>query len=99
MAEAPVMDAGEKLRDHRPLQSPKDYRAGDRMMNDAGPGEAMSAPAERPQSPPPEPSTPAAEPGAAPSAADSDTSVPAPKLVTEKPANPKRGWWQRLIDS
>jgi ribonuclease E len=99
MAEAPVMDAGERLHDHRPLQSPQDHRAGDRMMNDAARGEAMSAPAERPQSPPPEPSTPAAEPSAAPAAADSGTTAPAPKLVTEKPANPKRGWWQRLIDS
>jgi ribonuclease E len=67
------------------------------MMNDARRGEAMSPPAERPPSP--EPSTPAAEPGPAPSAADAATIVPAPKLVTEKPANPKRGWWQRLIDS
>jgi ribonuclease E len=25
--------------------------------------------------------------------------IPEPKLITEKPANPKRGWWQRLIDS
>ncbi len=24
--------------------------------------------------------------------------VPEPKLITEKPANPKRGWWQRLIE-
>jgi ribonuclease E len=27
------------------------------------------------------------------------STIPEPKLVTEKPANPKRGWWQRLIDS
>jgi ribonuclease E len=97
MAEAPVMEAGDRLRDHRPLQSPQDHGAGDHMMNDARRGEAMSPPAERPPSP--EPSTPAAEPGPAPSAADAATIVPAPKLVTEKPANPKRGWWQRLIDS
>ncbi len=34
-------------------------------------------------------------------AAPPKSSSPAPdaKLVTEKPANPKRGWWQRLIDS
>jgi ribonuclease E len=24
--------------------------------------------------------------------------LPEPKLVTEKPANPKRGWWQRLLE-
>jgi hypothetical protein len=69
------------------------------MMNDAGRREAVSPPAERPQSPTSEPSTPAAEPGKAPAGAGSGTTVPAPKLVTEKPANPKRGWWQRLIDS
>jgi hypothetical protein len=23
--------------------------------------------------------------------------VPEPKVVSEKPSNPKRGWWQRLI--
>jgi ribonuclease E len=99
MAEAPVMDAGETLRDHRPLHSAPEHRAADHMMNDAGRREAVSPPAERPQSPTSEPSTPAAEPGKAPAGAGSGTTVPAPKLVTEKPANPKRGWWQRLIDS
>ncbi|HEX3499011.1 MAG TPA: Rne/Rng family ribonuclease [Stellaceae bacterium] len=32
-------------------------------------------------------------------AAKTGSTIPEPKLVTEKPANPKRGWWQRLIDS
>lgn len=27
----------------------------------------------------------------------SGSPVPEPKLITEKPANPKRGWWQRLL--
>jgi ribonuclease E len=31
--------------------------------------------------------------------AKTGSTIPEPKLVTEKPANPKRGWWQRLIDS
>jgi ribonuclease E len=98
MAEAPVIDAGETLPDHRPLQSPQDHKAADHMMDDPGRVEAPSPPAERPQPPTPEPSPPgAAEAGTAP--ADAGTTVPEPKLVTEKPANPKRGWWQRLIDS
>jgi ribonuclease E len=32
-------------------------------------------------------------------AATTASTVPDAKIVTEKPANPKRGWWQRLIDS
>jgi ribonuclease E len=99
MAEAPVMDAGETLRDHRPLHSPPEHGAADHMMNDAGRHETVSPRAEPPQSPMPEPSAPVGEPDKAPADAGSGTTVPEPKLVTEKPANPKRGWWQRLIDS
>jgi len=35
----------------------------------------------------------------APAPAQNGAAIPEAKLVTEKPANPKRGWWQRLIDS
>jgi len=32
----------------------------------------------------------------APSGANGPT-LPEPTLITEKPSNPKRGWWQRLL--
>jgi ribonuclease E len=60
------------------------------------------------QPPPPpatsEPERPRQEPAMAETAESAPartggSTIPEPKLVTEKPANPKRGWWQRLIDS
>jgi len=96
MAEAPVMDAGETLRGHHPPQAP---RVEHRILNDAEERDAMPPLAERSQAPMREPSAPTVEPATPPAAADPTPAVPAPKIVTEKPANPKRGWWQRLIDS
>jgi ribonuclease E len=77
-AEAPVMDAGERLpSDHQqvPVMSEPQDPAQSQEHADAVVPSEESAPAK------------------------AASVIPEPKLVTEKPANPKRGWWQRLIDS
>jgi len=78
-AEAPVMDAGEAMRESAPPPFP------------------AASESTRPQDAPPH-DTARAEESAEPAATTAST-IPDAKIVTEKPANPKRGWWQRLIDS
>jgi ribonuclease E len=78
-AEAPVMDAGEAMRDSAPPPFP------------------AASESARPRDAPPH-DTARAEESAEPAATTAST-IPDAKIVTEKPANPKRGWWQRLTDS
>jgi hypothetical protein len=86
-AEAPVMDAGEML--HRDERSP---------VPPPSPVSAITE-AERPPESPKEAPAHAIAESQESEAAKTGATIPEPKLVTEKPANPKRGWWQRLIDS
>ena len=56
-------------------------------------------PSEQPEAPPPR--APEAEPASEPEAAFGLAGEAAQVVqeVTEKPENPRRGWWQRLIQS
>ena len=71
------------------------------MVGESVQAEATVAAPPEPISAPPEPrKAPAAERGeAAPAEPKGDggaVNVPPPVTVTERPANPKRGWWHRL---
>ncbi|MGE5271950.1 MAG: Rne/Rng family ribonuclease, partial [Thiohalocapsa sp.] len=84
----------------RELEGRETPPAAPESIADASPP-AFAVAAERPNGPEPQPeSEPASESAAAPDPA------PAPPrrdenvlTVTEKPANPRRGWWQRLMQS
>ena len=71
--------------------------AGEAMRDSAPPPFPAASESTRPQDAPPH-DTARAEESAEPAATTAST-IPDAKIVTEKPANPKRGWWQRLIDS
>jgi len=83
------------------------HEPGSRPWSDgAGPAEDADASGRRPE-PEPEPAPTAAAPEHERAAAEtpaepapaSAVNVPPPVAVTERPANPKRGWWHRLTQS
>ncbi|HZS84535.1 MAG TPA: Rne/Rng family ribonuclease [Stellaceae bacterium] len=87
-ASAPVADGADTRHgeaSHQPPQ-PAEPPAGDAAPAEAGAGEAA-------------PAAPSAETEPHPAPPGSGSTMPEPTLVTEKPANPKRGWWQRLMQS
>jgi ribonuclease E len=92
-AQAPVFDGGEAL--HRPAPVAE---AGHRV--EASPA-APEHPAARPAEEPPiavETVEPMPAEAAAPAApASTGSTMPEATVVSEKPKNPKRGWWGRLI--
>ncbi|HUK11096.1 MAG TPA: Rne/Rng family ribonuclease [Stellaceae bacterium] len=100
---APVAESADRFSPphEQPWLPPEETPTAAAMVGESVQAEATVAAPPEPISAPPEPrKAPAAERGeAAPAEPKGDggaVNVPPPVTVTERPANPKRGWWHRL---